>query len=172
MPFDPTPPPALGSIALGAQRRFYWLAIPYNVDLEQDLIASALLSDLNQRPGTPLPYNLEPQTRLKLVSAHLTALEDVRAAVKSPLSDDLEQIAGLTSRQALAAREISALALEARYGPVVTALPVGFPDLAALILAGYTTYETLAGHNVYQIALIPGVTQAQAILDAFTTWAG
>ena len=148
-------------MGVGTLRRYKLLKAQALERAGEPGLADAYRAAHARAPGTPLPATFPH--RDALAAAGYAALEDVDGAAPK----ELRERAGLDARAAKAAVAEAALALEAR-GPGAAPLPEGFPARDALVQAGYTTIESLSGHDALALALVPGVTaeDAEAVLAA------
>lgn len=160
-------------MGIGTLRRYHRHKIQTAIQNGDVAIASVFQHKLEQNPGTGLPYNLQANTRASLVNASITALEDVLNTTDT----ELIALPHITSKNVQALRDQVQAAITARDIPGGKhALPSLFPADNALTVAGYTTYESLAGHTVKHLELIPGVaptnspSSAPAILEAYAAW--
>jgi hypothetical protein len=154
-------------------RRYHRQKVQAAILAGEEAVAGVFQHKLNENPGTPLPYNIQANTRASLIAANMTALEDVQNAT----DEELTALPHITSKNVQALRDQVQAALTARdIAGGAHALPSDFPADNALTVAGYTTYESLADHTVKHLELIPGVaptnlpSSAPAILEAYAAW--
>lgn len=165
-------------MGIGTLRRYHRHKIQTAIQNGENAIASVFQSKLEANPGTPLPFNIQANARASLVNASITALEDVLNTTDA----ELIALPHITAKNVQALRDQIQAAITARDIPGgAHVLPSLFPAdsvsvSAALTVAGYTTYESLADHTVKHLELIPGVaptnapSSAPAILEAYAAW--
>lgn len=119
-------------------------------------LASAFLSEKRETSGTPLPVNLAE--REILIQLGFDAIEDLEGATEQGLMS-LTNL-GIKTVQKLVKQIYDAQV--ARGTNNMTMLPTDFPAKDALIAFGYTTLESLAGHDEKLLVLIPNVSSDDA----------
>jgi predicted RecB family nuclease len=119
-------------------------------------LASAWRSKAKSQSGVPLPVNIA--VRDKLIELGIDTFEDLEGAT-------VEGIINSTCFSSSTAKKLLEQISEAQIARGTnnkTVLPVDFPAKDALIAFGYTTLESLAGHDEKLLVLIPNVSSDDA----------
>lgn len=121
-------------------------------------IAAAFAAKRDGQPVTPFPVKFPARAALlDAEGAKYQGLEDIDGATP----EELTALRGIGESSAKAILTQTPVELGLR-GADKTPLPDGFPARAALVLAGYTTKESLGGYTVLDLQKIPDVTDVLA----------